>query len=141
MLVILCFIYCKASVCNPVHRIRKYTEGPLSGATCRPFLFLCKNYAVSGQKAEQPASTACLLAVLLINMHLSCWSNGGQHALMRYAWRHKLQSFRREWPFCIYPHSVSSVSFIVFIDEAFGFEISILERPSRPRSSLVRVLN
>ena len=31
-------------------------------------LFLCKNYAVSGQKAEQPASTACLLAVLLINM-------------------------------------------------------------------------
>ena len=33
--------------------------------------FLCKNYAVSGQKAEQPASTVCLLAVLLINMHLS----------------------------------------------------------------------
>ena len=60
------------------HRIMKYTEGPLSGATCR--LLLCKNYAVSGQKAEQPASTACLLAVLLINMHLSCWSNGGQHA-------------------------------------------------------------
>ena len=35
----------------------------------RVALFLCKNYSVSGQKAEQPASTACLLPVLLINMH------------------------------------------------------------------------
>ena len=46
----------------------------------RVALFLCKISAVSGQKAEQPATTACLLAVLLINMHLSGWSNGGQHA-------------------------------------------------------------
>ena len=42
---------------------------------CNMSPFLCKNYAVSCQKAEQPASTACLLAVLLINMHLSFWSN------------------------------------------------------------------
>ena len=83
----------------------------------RVALFLCKNYAVSGQKAEQPASTACLLAVLLINMHLSCWSNGGQHwtaCVMRYA-RGDTNfkdsdasgpSVFPSVPFCIYPYSV-----------------------------------
>ena len=38
----------------------------------RVALFLCKIYAVSGQKAEQPASKARLLAVLLIN-HAVIW--------------------------------------------------------------------
>ena len=56
-----------------------YTEGPLSGATWRPS-FTQNLCSIAGLKAEQPASTACLLAVLLINMHLPSWSNGGQHA-------------------------------------------------------------
>jgi hypothetical protein len=57
---------CSSSFCRVIkvfpqlHRIRSVTEGPLSGATC-PRFFMQK-YAVYYQKAEQPASTACLLA-------------------------------------------------------------------------------
>ena len=39
---------------------RRYTEVPLSGATCPHFSM--SNMRLTGQKAEQPASTASLLA-------------------------------------------------------------------------------
>ena len=44
-------------------------------------LYLSKFYAVdAGQNNGEPPSSACLLAVLLINMHLTGQSNSGQHA-------------------------------------------------------------
>ena len=68
-----------------------------------PPFFLCKNYAVSCQKAEQPASTACLLAVLLI---ITCIYLAG---VMADSMRNAICAatrFQREWPFCFYPYSV-----------------------------------
>ena len=84
--------------CN---RIKINTEGQLRGLVSSHvgvFIFLCKNIQFTGQKAEQPTSTAYLLAR---KMSLTGRSNSGQHAQMRYARGHKLQIFQRKLPFCM----------------------------------------
>jgi hypothetical protein len=72
---------------HPYHRIKISNRRATQRCNVSSFFF-CKNMQFTGQKAEQPASTACLLA--------RKWR---PTRVMRHARGQKLQSFRRKWPF------------------------------------------
>jgi hypothetical protein len=61
----------------------------------RVLVFLCKNIQFTGQEAEQPVSTACLLAR---KCHGLARKMAASIRIMRHARGQKLQIFRRKCP-------------------------------------------